>query len=228
MFFVLAIGLGFPYLLLALFSGKIKKLPRAGDWMEGVKHVFGFLLLGMAIYFALPILPKSLQSFLLPVFGIIAALILLFIDRMANNVKGFKIFKIVFSVVVLAVSIYSLIPTENLSPEWQKFSDAKYEASIKNNERMIIDFYADWCIPCKELDGITFSDPKVVDKSHRFTAYKVDMTQTLSDETEKIRNKFNIVGMPTVLLINSKGEEIERLTGFVNAEDFLRLLKKID
>ena len=93
---------------------------------------------------------------------------------------------------------------------------------------MMIDFYADWCIPCKELDGITFSDPKVVDESHRFTAYKVDMTQTLSDETEKIRNKFNIVGMPTVLLINSKGEEIERLTGFVNADDFLRLLKKID
>src|SRR3989339_3080 len=88
MFFVMAVGLGFPYLLLALFSGKIKKLPRAGDWMEGVKHIFGFLLLGMAIYFIAPILPKELNKYLLPVFGIIAAVFLLFIDKMAINAKG--------------------------------------------------------------------------------------------------------------------------------------------
>jgi len=55
----MAVGLGFPYLLLALFSGKIKKLPRAGDWMEGVKHIFGLLLLGMAIYFVAPLLQKN-------------------------------------------------------------------------------------------------------------------------------------------------------------------------
>ncbi len=228
MFFVLALGLGFPYLLLALFSGKIKNLPRAGSWMEGVKHIFGFLLLGMAFYFVNPILPKVVQPYTLPVFGVIAALILLFVDKMANNIKGFKIFKIIFSVVVLALSIYSLIPSEKISPDWQTFSDDKYAASINNNERIIIDFYADWCIPCKELDALTFSNTKVVEESKRFTSYKVDMTQTLSEETEKIRNNFNIVGMPTVLIINSKGEEVERLTGFVNAEEFLQLLKKTE
>jgi thiol:disulfide interchange protein DsbD len=228
MFFVLALGLGFPYLILALFSGKIKNLPRAGEWMEGVKHIFGFLLLGMAIYFVNPILPKTIQSYLLPVFGIIAALILLFLDKMGNKIKVFRLFKIIFSVVVLAVSIYALVPSEKESPGWKIFDDASYETSLKNNERMIIDFYADWCIPCKELDAITFADKNVVEESKRFTAYKVDMTQTLSEETEKIRNKFNIVGMPTVLVINSKGEEVERLTGFVNAKDFLQLLKKVD
>lgn len=228
MFFVLALGLGFPYLILALFSGKIKNLPRAGEWMEGVKHIFGFLLLGMAIYFVNPILPKTIQSYLLPVFGIIAALILLFLDKMGNKIKVFRLFKIIFSVVVLAVSIYALVPSEKEAPGWKIFNDASYETSLKNNERMIIDFYADWCIPCKELDAITFADKNVVEESKRFTAYKVDMTQTLSEETEKIRNKFNIVGMPTVLVINSKGEEVERLTGFVNAKDFLQLLKKVD
>lgn len=228
MFFVLALGLGFPYLILALFSGKIKNLPRAGEWMEGVKHIFGFLLLGMAIYFVNPILPKTIQSYLLPVFGIIAALILLFLDKMGNKIKVFRLFKIIFSVVVLSVSIYALVPSEKEAPGWKIFNDASYETSLKNNERMIIDFYADWCIPCKELDAITFADKNVVEESKRFTAYKVDMTQTLSEETEKIRNKFNIVGMPTVLVINSKGEEVERLTGFVNAKDFLQLLKKVD
>lgn len=227
MFFVLAVGLGFPYLLLALFSGKIKKLPRAGDWMEGVKHIFGFLLLGMAFYFVEPILPKSIHGYILPPFGIITAAILLLVDKTANNVKGFRIFKTIFSFIVLAVSIYSLIPSKEISPDWKTFSEAKYAGSLNKHEAMLIDFYADWCIPCKELDALTFSDPRVVEESKRFTLYKVDMTQTLSEENEKLRNKFNIVGMPTVLLIDSKGNEIERLTGFVNADDFLKMMKDV-
>ena len=226
MFFVMALGLGFPYLLLALFSGKIKKLPRAGDWMEGVKHIFGFLLLGMAIYFIGPIIPKEVNKYLLPVFGIIASLYLLLIDKMANNIKMFRIFKIVFSIIVIAVSIYALIPTKKIEPEWQKFSETKYEQSLMNNERMVVDFYADWCIPCKELDALTFSDSQVLSSLTKFTTYKVDMTQTVSDETEELRNKFKIIGMPTVLIINARGEEVERLTGFVNANEFLKLLQK--
>lgn len=226
MFFVLALGLGLPYLLLALFSGKIKSLPRAGFWMEGVKHIFGFLLLGMAIYFLNPILPKYIQNYSLPVFGIIAIIILFFLDKEANKVKGFKIFKIVFSILVLAVSIYSLIPQKKLSPDWQEFSLTKYESSIKNNEKMIIDFYADWCIPCKELDALTFSNEKVVEKSNEFTCYKVDMTQTMDEKTEAYRNKFKIVGMPTVIIIDKNGNEIERITGFVSADEFLKILNK--
>lgn len=227
MFFVLAVGLGFPYLLLALFSGKIKKLPRAGDWMEGVKHIFGFLLLGMAFYFVEPIMPKSIHGYILPLFGIITAAILLLVDKTANNVKGFRIFKTIFSFIILAVSIYSLIPSKEISPDWKTFSEAKYAGSLNKHEAMLIDFYADWCIPCKELDALTFSDSRIVEESKRFTLYKVDMTQTLSEENEKLRNKFNIVGMPTVLLIDSKGNEIERLTGFVNADDFLKMMKDV-
>ncbi len=226
MFFVLALGLGFPYLLLALFSGKIKKLPRAGDWMEGVKHIFGFLLLGMAIYFVGPLLPKDVNRFLLPVFGILASLYLLFIDKMANNVKTFRLVKLVFSMIVIAISIHALIPARNQAPEWQRFSEAKYEQTLMKNESMVIDFYADWCIPCKELDALTFSEPRVIEELAKFTTYKVDMTQSLSEENEQLRNKFKIVGMPTVLIINKKGEEVERLTGFVNADEFLIMLQK--
>jgi thiol:disulfide interchange protein DsbD len=228
MFFVLALGLGLPYLLLALFSGKIKKLPRAGDWMEGVKHIFGFLLLGMAIYFIGPLLPKGVVSYILPVFGILAALFLLFIDKMANQIKGFKIFKIVFSLLVITISVFALIPSGKGSPDWKEFSEERYNQSLLENKKMIIDFYADWCIPCKELDALTFSNPTVIEKSMDFDTYKVDMTQTLSDETEKLRNKFNIIGMPTVLIIDSQGKEIERLTGFVNADEFLKIIESVE
>lgn len=227
MFFVLALGLGFPYLFLALFSGKIKNLPRSGEWMEGVKHLFGFLLLGMALYFVNPILPKPINSLALPVYGIVAALILLLFDKKGNKVKGFKIFKVVFSIAALAVCIYALVPSKQNAPDWQAFSESAYESSLKNKERMLIDFYADWCIPCKELDALTFSNPKVIDESKRFTAYKADLTKSGTGEVDKLVARFQIKGVPTVLLINAEGKEIERITGFVNAEEFLGKLGKV-
>jgi thiol:disulfide interchange protein DsbD len=131
-------------------------------------------------------------------------------------------------VVIIGVSVYFAYPAEKSSPNWQKYSQEVYEQSLQNDKPVVVDFYADWCIPCKELDAMTFSDPDVIEKMKEFDNYKVDMTKTMSDRTERIRNKFDIVGMPTVILINSKGEEVKRITGFVNAEEFLSYLNKID
>lgn len=228
MFFFLALGLGFPYILLALFSGKIKKLPRAGFWMESVKHIFGFLLLGMALYFITPLFPENIRKYALPLYIIIAGLYLLIFDNKSNNSKGFRNFKIVFSVVVLGIAVYLLVPEEKKSPEWHFYSNDIYSSSISERNPIIIDFYADWCIPCKELDASTFSDSRVIIESKRFKNIKVDMTKSLTEESEKIRDKFKISGMPTVLIINSEGKEVNRITGFVNADEFLSIISKVD
>ena len=225
LFFVLAVGLGTPYLFLAIFSGKIKKLPRAGEWMDAVKHIFGLILIGMAIYFLLPLLPKSITPYLLPGFMVISAVYLLFFDKNANSVKGFRIFKIVFSIVLVVTAVYWLIPNEKQSIKWQPYTSNVIEAS---NKAKIIDFYADWCIPCKELDAMTFSDPRVISEAKRFAAYKADMTKSLSDEVSSLRTRYNIVGVPTVLIINSKGKEVERITGFVNSAEFLKIIENVD
>ena len=225
MFFVLALGLGFPYLILALFSGKIKNLPRSGEWMEGVKHLFGFIMLGMALYFIDPILPKEIQSYLLPVFGIIAAIILMFIDKKGNSVKGFRAVKIAISLLIIVISSYALIPSKKQSPDWQIFTEVKYEESLQNKEMMVIDFYADWCIPCKELDAITFSNPKVIEQSQKFKTYKADLTKSGTPEIESLTKRFQIKGVPTVLIIDGDGNEKGRITGFVNAEEFLKKLE---
>lgn len=226
LFFVLAVGLGTPYLFLAVFSGKIKKLPRAGEWMDAVKHIFGFILVGMALYFLLPLLPDSISGYVLPVFMIGAATYLLFFEKLANSVKGFKIFKIVFSILILAMGVYALIPSDTNSVEWKPFNeDALTEISGRG---VIIDFYADWCIPCKELDALTFSDPEVIELSKEFETYKADMTKSLSPEVESLRERFKIVGVPTVLILNSKGEEVERITGFVNAKEFYKTISIVN
>lgn len=223
MFFVLAIGLGFPYLLLAVFSGKIKSLPRAGLWMEAIKHIFGIILLGMAIYFALPLLPKTISGYVLPIFGLISSFYLLLFDKAANSVKGFRIFKIIFSILVIIISVYSLIPSNKQSIDWKQYSESelKYASDKKG---VIIDFYADWCIPCKELDALTFSDPNVIKLSEDFVNLKADMTKSVSPEVEALREKYNIIGVPTVLILNSKLQEINRITGFVNAVEFSEYL----
>jgi thiol:disulfide interchange protein DsbD len=226
MFFVLAIGLGLPYLFLAIFSGKIKNLPRAGLWMDAVKHIFGLILIAMALYFLIPLLPTEISGYVLPVFGILAALYLLFFDKAAASVKGFKIFKTVFAIFVIAISIYSLIPSDRKEISWTKYSESSL-SNLNNKRGVIIDFYADWCIPCKELDAVTFSDPKVIELSKEFGTFKADLTKSLSPDVSALREKYKIVGVPTVLILDSKGKEKDRITGFISAEEFYKILSSV-
>jgi thiol:disulfide interchange protein DsbD len=223
MFFVLALGLGLPYLFLAIFSGKIKSLPRAGLWMDAVKHIFGFILIAMALYFLIPLLPKEYSGYILPIFGILSALYLLFFDKAAASVKGFRILKVVISIIVIAISVYSLIPSDKKGIEWTKYSESAF-VNLDGKRGTIIDFYADWCIPCKELDAITFSDAKVIKLSKEFNTYKADMTKSLSPEVSALRKKYKIIGVPTVLILDSKGEEQNRITGFLSAAEFYKIL----
>ena len=226
MFFVLSLGLGFPYLFLAIFSGKIKKLPRAGEWMDGVKHIFGFILLGMALYFLVPILPELFSGYILPIYMILTALYLLLFDKLSNNIKVFRIFKTAFSAILIIVAVYSLIPSQKKYIDWQHYTN-NFELT-KADKPVIIDFYADWCIPCKELDASTFSNPDVIKASKDYLTLKANMTKSLSPEVESLKDKFNIVGVPTVLILNKKGDEIKRITGYVDAKEFYNIIKNID
>jgi thiol:disulfide interchange protein DsbD len=226
MFFVLAIGLGTPYLFLAIFSGKIKNLPRAGEWMQGVEHIFGLILVGMAIYFLLPLFPSEVSGYILPVYMILAGIYILFFEKKAANVRVFKVFRTAFSVILISVAVYNLIPSKAAGVDWQPYSEAAL-ANL-NSRGVIIDFYADWCIPCKELDAFTFSDPKVIKLSGEFDTYKADLTKSLAPEVASLREKFNVIGVPTVLILDSKGEEKERITGFVTAEEFIKIISRVN
>lgn len=118
------------------------------------------------------------------------------------------------------------MPSDKQSIDWQPYSDSAL-TSFEGKKGAVIDFYADWCIPCKELDAMTFSAPKVINESKNFITLKADMTKSLAPEVSALREKYKIVGVPTVLILNSKGEEVNRITGFINAEEFLRILQSV-
>jgi thioredoxin:protein disulfide reductase len=225
-FFILSLGLGFPYLILALFSGKLKSLPRAGLWMEAVKHIFGFIMIGMALYFAAPLIPREINKFVLPVYGVLASLYLLFFDKSANSSKGFKTIKTVLSILVIIASVYFGWPVKEDHGKWQNF-DAKVYAQSIGKDKIIIDFWADWCMQCKELDAKTFSNEKVKEVLKGFTGFKSDLTKT-NDEVSKIYKDFKIISLPTVLIFDSKGNEVKRITGFMESEEFLKIIEAVN
>lgn len=227
LFFFLALGLGSPYLLLALFAGKIKNLPRSGEWMEGVKHIFGLILLAMAVYFATPLLPAAFREFALPVFGILAACYALFFDRAGNAVTIFKRLKIGISLVVLGLSIFCLVPSESQKAQWPAFSEPAYQKALANQQKMIMVFHADWCIPCKELDKITFSSKRVQEALENFQVFQIDLTLASDQEARKVGKRFGVLGVPTIILMDSGGSEADRITGFVDADEMLDTLSGV-
>ncbi|MCK4447971.1 MAG: thioredoxin family protein, partial [Candidatus Marinimicrobia bacterium] len=92
-----------------------------------------------------------------------------------------------------------------------------------------LDFSADWCVPCKEMDKFTFSNSEVVKLSSQFSLFKIDLTSGTSSETISIKEKYNIKGVPTIVFIDKKGSEITnlRIFGFEKPEDFIKKMNKI-
>ena len=221
-FFVLSLGLGLPYLFLAAFSGSLSRLPRAGEWMEGVKSIFGWVLLAMAAYFLRTVLPRPAGDWLLPAVLLVAAI--------ALALRGVKLrpgARAAAAVVFLAAAVFFVpraVPA-SATPAWQPYAEAEV---ARAGRAAVIDFSADWCLPCRELDEKTFADPRVRQALERRALFKADMTRSASPEVVTLSDKFAILGVPTLVFLDAAGSERKdlRLVGFENTEDFLKRLEK--
>ncbi len=221
-FFVLSLGLGLPFLFLAAFSGRIATLPRAGAWMEGVKKVFGWVLLAMAAYFLRTVLPGAAGTWLLPTVLAIGAVALLAVHaHLRLPVRA------ALAALFLAAAAFfaPLGHAEAQSPAWAPY-DAAHAAS--GGRPMIVDFSASWCLPCLELDKKTFSDSRVRQALSRRSLYKADMTKAGAAETVALAERFGILGVPTVIFLDASGAERKdlRLVGFEEPEAFLKRLEQ--
>jgi thiol:disulfide interchange protein DsbD len=215
-FFVLSLGLGLPYLFLAAYSGRLARLPRAGEWMEGVKKIFGWILLAMAAYFLRSVVPPPLGKWLLPLVLVIGAVAIL-VTRLGLRWP----IKAGAAVVLIAIAIF-FVPRELKG--WQPYA----AQAVGAGRPAVIDFSADWCLPCLELEKKTFSDPRVAEALSRRALLKADMTKIGSPEALALAERFGILGVPTVIFLDASGKERQdlRLVGFENAERFLERLAK--
>ncbi len=231
MFFTLSMGLGLPFIFLAFYSSKIDSLPRSGEWMVGVRIIFGLILVGMALYFVHPLIPEYIYIYLFPLYVVGSGIYLLLFNKSGENAKGFTIVKKIVAIVAIILGTW-LIKPESAPMEkmaWQFYEQEIYKSAINSGKPIIIDFYADWCIPCKEMDKLTFTDPGVIGLSAQFYLFKVNLTSSASPEVIQLKNQFDIKGVPSTLFIDKNGREIEslRTLGFEKPESFIVKMNKM-
>jgi thiol:disulfide interchange protein DsbD len=228
-FFTLALGLGFPYLILGTFSGLLKKIPRSGSWLVWVEHIFGVILAGAALfYLSLAAAPK-LAIYVIPITLSTGGIYLGFIDKSGKDKPVLKRIQWIFGILALAAGIVFGGNLRNQGMTWEAYSETALLKAQESKIPVIIDFYADWCIPCLELDQKTWTDEEVIVSAKNIKKIKVDLTHFDSPESEALRKKFNISGVPTVIFIRADGTEADesRIVGFANPKEFLGKLKQI-
>lgn len=225
-FFTLALGLGLPYLILGMSASLANRLPRSGGWLVITKKAFGFVLIGMAFYFLRPVFGERLYEAGLLATGLIGAVWLIVegVRKAEARVVSF-----VLAAVLGAAGLYLGWPSNRVGIEWEPWTAERIESAAAGGEPVVIDFYADWCIPCKELDSRTFTDPAVMAEAERFVRLKADLTDD-DEESSRLTRMYGIVGVPTIVFIDSNGDEVSetRLLGFEKPDRFLRRLKAVE
>jgi len=226
-FFVMSLGLGFPYLILGTFSGWIHKLPKSGVWMIWVEHLFGVILLTVAAFYLMTAFKPDFIRWL-PALALLGGGVALgFVDKTGEQSVRFTRFKRVAGILALAFGISMIAQGPKQSIAWEPFSSAALEDSKVAGEPVILDFYADWCIPCHELDHYTYTDPHVIETLQSFRKLKIDLTQISSPESVKVIDRFDILGVPTIVFLDPMGQEVPetRIPGFIQPEDLVELIR---
>jgi len=227
LFFPLALGIGTPLFFLAFFSAR---MPQPGMWMIAVKKLAGFLLLGVAAYFLLPLLPKELGRYLIPLVVIAAGVYFGYFEKSIKSTKPTAVLGKIFCGAAIAGAIFMLLSNGSRpSLTWEPYTPSKLNQAMREGKPVMLDFTAEWCGVCKELEDGPFSDSEVIRVAERFTRLQVDGTDRNDPKMLTAVRKYDVKGFPTIIFFDSSGNEVRsaRVTGFVNSAELIKLLESI-
>ena len=226
-FFTLAMGLGMPYLVLGTFSNLLQTLPRSGEWMVWVKKLFGVILVGVGAFYAMLAIAPALASWVIPVTLLVGGVYLGFVEKSANSRRGFRAMKWTLGVASLVLA--GAYASQHLAAklEFAPASDAAVEAALASGAPVMLEFSASWCVPCHELEDVTFTNRDVVAAARGFHAFGVDLTRYDSPEADAWRKRYGIAGVPTVVFLTRGGHEVRaaRVEGFLPPARFIERMK---
>lgn len=238
--FVMSLGMGVPLLLIGLGAGKF--MPKPGGWMESITKIFGIVMLGVAIWLLDRVLDATIIIYLWALLLLGSAIYLKIYQHILTQLITVVIFilGVVLFVGAISGATNPLNPLEKFtSSKMTQVSDEKLifkkvkniqelELAIKNsNKPVMLDFWASWCVSCKELEEITFQDERVINKLQEFTLLKADVTEN-NDEDKALQKKFGVVGPPALIFWDKDKNEIQasRIIGYKNPKDFLEIVNK--
>jgi len=226
LFFTLAVGLGLPYIGLALAAGSIRQLPRSGAWLAWVEQLFGFVLIGLALYFIDPLIPNRLITRLLPFYAAAIGVFLGFISPAGRNWRPFLLLRMLLGAVSTAALLWMIFASSRTPPalSFTPFDAAALTAARDSHKPVVVDFSADWCIPCREMEHTTFTDPAVVKGAAGFVLMRANLTAD-SPANQALVKRFNVQGVPTTLFIDGSGQVLTRRVGYIGPADFLKYLQ---
>ncbi|MDD2660397.1 MAG: protein-disulfide reductase DsbD [Methylococcales bacterium] len=248
--FAMGLGMGVPLLLLGASAGKL--LPKAGSWLNSTKAVFGVVMLAVAVWMLSRILPPAVTILLWAMLLILPAIYLNAIDPLPENSSGWrKLWKGV-GLMMLAYGLLLLIGfsmgNNNPLKPLQRFGlnpaqaaeqglvfekveslpalEARIKQASANHQPVMLDFYADWCISCKEMETYTFTNPKVKQALDGFVLLRADVTKN-SDDDKALLTKFKLIGPPAILFFGPDTLEniTHRVIGYQDAETFIKTLQ---